>query len=366
MFGNFFIALLTWNILTTWWIYYASDAGSFVAIGLNSFLMAIVWQLFYVVKRRHGSAVGYVSLVIFWISFEYLHLNWEISWPWLTLGNAFATHPAWIQWFEYTGTLGGSVWVLVINLVIFQMLKNLWYRDLLLRIRKINVFLISFTFFALIACPLILSLYLYYNHTDKGEPVNVVLLQPNIDPYHEKFNGSGKEQLASLLRLASTVIDSSTDYCIGPETAIPDGIREEEFENNQYIKTIRSVISKYPRLNMIVGLTSFKSYNEGDKIPITARKTDTGKIYFDVFNAAMLLTDNLSVQVYHKSRLVPGVEKMPYPKIFGFLEDYAIKLGGTSGSLGTQTNRSNFLGNDRTKIAPAICYESIYGDFMSA
>ena len=52
--------------------------------------------------------------------------------------------------------------------------------------------------------------------------------------------------------------------------------------------------------------------------------------------------------------------------IFGFLEDYAIKLGGTSGSLGVQENRTNFYASDRTRIAPAICYESIYGGFMSA
>lgn len=365
MFGNFFLALLTWNSLTTWWIYYASDVGSIVAIAVNSLFMAIVWQLFYVLKRKHGSAIGYISLVIFWIAFEYLHLNWEISWPWLTLGNVFATHPEWVQWYEFTGTLGGSVWILVINLIIFQLLKNLWYKDLLLRIRKINVFLISFIIFGLLASPLILSLYLYYNHSEKGEPVNVVVLQPNVDPYNEKFNGTGKEQLASMLRLASTVIDSSTDYCFGPETAIPEGIREEQIETDPSIKTIQAVISKYPKLNIILGLTSFKSYSEGDKIPLTARKSSESNMYYDVFNSAMLLTGNEFPQLYHKSRLVPGVEKMPYPKIFGFLENYAIKLGGTSGSLGTQTNRSNFIANDGTKIAPAICYESIYGDFMS-
>ena len=366
MFGNFFLSLLIWNSLTSWWIYFASDVGSFAAIAVNTLLMSIVWQLFFIFKRKHGSAAGYVSLVIFWIAFEYLHLNWEISWPWLTLGNVFSTHPEWIQWYEYTGALGGSAWVLIINLIIFQLLKNLWYQDLLLRIRKINVFLISFIIFGLLASPLILSLYLYYNHTEIGESINVVVLQPNIDPYNEKFNGTGKDQLAAILRLASTVTDSGTDYCLGPETAIPDGIREEQIENDPSVKTIQTVISKYPKLNLILGLTTFKAYPDDDVIPLTARKSSEAHTYYDVFNSAMLLTGKEFPQLYHKSRLVPGVEKMPYPKIFGFLEDYAIKLGGTSGSLGVQTNRSCFIANDGTKIAPAICYESIYGDFMSA
>jgi apolipoprotein N-acyltransferase len=366
LFGNFFLALFTWNALTTWWIYYATDIGSIVAIALNSFFMTIIWQLFYVTKKRQGQAVGYFSLIFFWISFEYLHLNWEISWPWLTLGNVFATRPEWVQWYEYSGVLGGTLWVLIVNLLIFQLLKNLWYKDLLLRIRKINVFLISVIISLAIAVPAIFSLYIYYNYKEIGEPINVVLLQPNIDPYHDKFNGTGQEQLAALLRLGSTVIDRKTDYCLGPETALPDGIREEDIESDPSIQMIREFTTKYQKLNFILGLTTFKSYPEGTKIPLTARKSKSGKFYFDVFNAAMLVTGNEMVQLYHKSRLVPGVEKMPYPMIFGFLEDYAIKLGGTSGSLGVQENRTNFYASDRTRIAPAICYESIYGGFMSA
>lgn len=366
MFGNFFLALLTWNLLTTWWIYFASGVGSIVAIALNSFFMAIVWQLFFSVKTKHGAAIGYISLIIFWIAFEYLHFNWEISWPWLTLGNVFATHPAWIQWYEYTGVLGGSVWILIVNIVIFQLLKNLWYRDLLYKIRKINVLLISLLIFILLASPIIFSLNTYYNHEDAGEPVNIVLLQPNVDPYNEKFKSTDQQLLSSLLRLASTTVDENTDYCIGPETAIPTGIWEEDIDINPSTQSIKKLVEQYPDLNIILGLTSFRSYHEGDNVPLTARKSKAGEYHYDVFNAALLINEKDRVQLYHKSRLVPGVEKMPYPKIFGFLENYAIELGGTSGSLGTQTGRNNFYAKDFTRVAPSICYESIYGGFMAA
>jgi apolipoprotein N-acyltransferase len=365
MFGNFFLSFLIWNALTTWWIYNATDIGSFVAIGINSLFMATIWQLYFLVKRSQGPAIGYVSLVLLWVAFEYLHFNWEISWPWLTLGNVFAMHPEWVQWYEYTGVLGGTIWILAINLLIFQLVKNLWYKDLLLRIRKINVFLLSGLVFVLVAAPMIFSLHVYYEYEQKGSPAEVVVIQPNVDPYNEKFSGTGKEQLAKILRLALTTINPKTEYCIAPETALPDGLMEEELETDLAIHTIRRTILRYPRLNFITGLTSFKRYNEGDKISLTARKTHDGSSYYDVFNTAMLITGIDPVQLYHKSRLVPGVEKMPYPAIFGFLEAYAIKLGGTSGSLGTQTRRTNFIANDGTKIAPAICYESIYGGFES-
>ncbi|HQH19920.1 MAG TPA: apolipoprotein N-acyltransferase, partial [Bacteroidales bacterium] len=49
-----------------------------------------------------------------------------------------------------------------------------------------------------------------------------------------------------------------------------------------------------------------------------------------------------------------------------FLEKYALDLGGIVGSLGIQNERSVFTSNDgKIKAAPVICYESIYGEFVS-
>jgi apolipoprotein N-acyltransferase len=365
MLGNFFITFLIWNALTTWWIYNATSGGSYIAITANAFLMTLVWQLYYMVKRSQGPAVGYVSLVCLWVGFEYLHLNWDISWPWLTLGNVFSIHPEWVQWYEYTGVLAGTIWILIVNILVFQLAKNLLYKDLLLRLRRINVFVLSALAFMVVAAPIIFSLSIYYDYQQKGVASKVVLIQPDVDPYNEKFNGTGKEQLTKILRLAMSAIDEKTEYCIAPETALPDGIIEDEFEDDQSIRAIRRTILTYPKLNFITGLTSFKMYRDEERKTITARKMKQGVGFYDVFNSAMLVTGIDPVQVYHKSKLVPGVEKMPYPMVFGFLEKYAIEMGGTSGSLGTQSRRTNLIANDGTKVAPAICYESIYGDFLS-
>jgi apolipoprotein N-acyltransferase len=68
---------------------------------------------------------GYFALIVFWTYWEYFYLNAEISWPWLNLGNAFANDTGIIQWYEYTGTLGGTVWVLVSNVLLFGIIKHL-------------------------------------------------------------------------------------------------------------------------------------------------------------------------------------------------------------------------------------------------
>jgi apolipoprotein N-acyltransferase len=86
---------------TTWWIWNASAPGALAAFFANSLIMCLPWLGFRIVKKRLGEKIGYISLIAFWMCFEYIHLqDWGLSWPWLTLGNAFATHPQWVQWYE--------------------------------------------------------------------------------------------------------------------------------------------------------------------------------------------------------------------------------------------------------------------------
>src|SRR5210317_2006011 len=105
---------LLWNVLTTFWIWNSTEVGSIGAFVANAFFMAAVLNIYSYTKRHvYGASHGYFILPLYWMSFEYWHLNWDMSWPWLNLGNAFASFPDWIQWYEYTGTFGGSLWILV-------------------------------------------------------------------------------------------------------------------------------------------------------------------------------------------------------------------------------------------------------------
>src|SRR5262249_13480683 len=220
LFGSFYLCFLVWNVITTWWIVNSTVFGAVMAIVCNSLFMALVWLFFAVVAKRLPAVIGYIFLTAFWISFEFLHYNWELTWPWLTLGNGLASKPQWIQWYEYTGVFGGSLWILGINITLFHLLKKIVAE------KKFSkpVISLSLASAALIFLPLIFSILKYNSTKDAGEPIKVVIVQPNVDPYNEKFTGTGSEQLARILQLASTVADSSTDYIIAPETALPDGL----------------------------------------------------------------------------------------------------------------------------------------------
>jgi apolipoprotein N-acyltransferase len=75
---------------------------------------------------------------------------------------------------------------------------------------------------------------------------------------------------------------------------------------------------------------------------------------------------NGDIQFYHKSKLVPGTEQLPFVTVLPFLERLAISLdeNSASGTLGKNAT-AKALGVRNSKVAPIICYESIYGDYVS-
>ncbi|MCC6252608.1 MAG: apolipoprotein N-acyltransferase [Bacteroidia bacterium] len=360
--GSFFtyslIAMLAWNLLTTWWVKNASLGGAVMAIVANSLLMTLVLTFFHWVKLKKGNKYGYAAFIAFWMTFEYIHLRWDITWPWLNLGNCFAGNIKIIQWYEFTGTFGGTLWVLVVNILLFRLIKN--YRNKL-PIKKLAV-IIGLTLFI----PILISLLVYYSYNEKYAPLKAVIVQPNIDPYNEKFsNLSSEEQLQKLLSLAIKKLDTETNFLIAPETAIVDYLWENKIHESPDIKMLDSLIKIYPQLNVLIGASTLQTFGPGQAISLTARKFYDSNEYYDSYNTALQLNHTPNIQIYHKSKLVPGVEKMPWPSVFKYFEKFAIDLGGISGSLGTQEEREAFFTTDKKfAAAPIICYESVYGEYV--
>ncbi|MEW6468864.1 MAG: apolipoprotein N-acyltransferase [Bacteroidota bacterium] len=365
IFGLAYFAFLIWNGLTTWWIWNATPGGAVMALLTNSLLMALVFLFYHLAKRRLGEKWGWAILTCFWISFEYFHMHWDLSWTWLTLGNVFAKNYNWVQWYEYTGAFGGSLWVLTINFVIMSGLAE----DATVRLGS-SWKKIAFAF-VLFVIPVAISIGIGAEATNMDRfsdysGKNIVIVQPNIDPYNEKFAGDFQGQLEKMLDLAEQKIDASTEYLIFPETALQEDIWENDLEHTYSMHRLREFIKKYPRVKIIVGASSAKSYDTRERPTLTARKFVLDEGYYDAFNTAFQVDSSGNIQVYHKSILVPGVEKMPFPAVLGFLEDYAISLGGTSGSLAGQEERSVFVSPDgKMKVAPIICYESVYGEYVT-
>jgi len=361
-----FPAFFIWNLLTCYWLVYASAFGASVVITVNSLLMSAVFTLFHLSRRfvfnRHAGS--YLILPILWVCFEYCHLNWELAWPWLNLGNGFAAFPFLIQWYEYTGALGGSIWIWVSNILIYRMVFSGFMK---FKNFKHKVVISSF-YLVLIIGPVLYSLFLFNSFKESDEYADVVVVQPNIDPWNEKFETmSADAQIMKLINLSLQQINDKTDLLIGPETVLTEGVWEDHAKDNPQIIRLLSLKDSFPRLNILIGIDSYIMYS-GETPPTNTAHTypEGNNAWYDVYNTALFIDNSGTLRFYHKSKLVPGVERIPYPALFGYFERYILDLGGMSGSRGLQEERLNFVADKSVVLAPVICYESVFGEFINS
>ena len=371
VFGLSYFTFFIWNLVTTGWLYYAKNPDGSNAIFavvfpvvVNSLLMSSAFQLYHWYKKVRGTYFGLVFFVAIWLSFERFHLSWEFTWPWLNLGNAFSEYPKIIQWYDTIGATGGSFWILLINVFTFYTIR-IWEAG---RIRKDlikNVAIIS----ALIFIPIFISIYKYNSFQEKPVGnVNVVLLQPELDPYNEKYSKDSLQILDELLTLAEQNSKGKIDFFIAPETAFPGrgSLSENGFNKSISINIAKEFLTKHPQSILLTGASTHKFlFNESETENYSVKLQDG--VWANSYNSALQIIPNQNVDVYHKGKLVPGVEIFPYIRFLKpILGDAMLDFGGATSSLGIDKERKVFTNNfNKAKVAPIICYESIYGEFVT-
>jgi apolipoprotein N-acyltransferase len=349
-------AFLIWNLLSTWWIGYVSIFGMLFIAVANSFFMSVVWWAACKMVDRFGKVPGYFSLLVFWISYEFISHKGALPWPWLTLGNGFASSVKLIQWFEFTGVLGGSMWILLVNVAVFECML------LVRKSTKEHAWKFPLGAIVMIVLPILLSYYLYESETLTGKRINAVILQPNIDPYTEKFSGmTEKEQVDRLINLAKRSVSDSTHLIVAPETAFPAFLEDSIESNVETIRYFREGLKLNSEKNLIGGaITKVSSIQRGD----FEKKPKASGGGTKSFNSAFLVTDWNKIQYAHKNLLVAGVEKTPFREYLDFLPDLLIETGGSTGELTPGNEPKLFKMNSGELAGPIICFESIFGDYV--
>ena len=357
VFTHAYVSFFFYNLITTWWIYFASAGGAAMAVIANSLLMAIAFCLFHWTKKHLGKKEGYLSLILYWVAFEYLHYHWELSWPWLSLGNTFARVPWLVQWYQFSGVLGGSIWILVVNLLSFRIIKNRITHQQNFKSQRGIVILTGL----FLTIPILISVYQYLSYSEKTNPEKVVILQPNIDPYSEKFTAPLKVQIDKMLTLGKGKVDASTDLVLAPETALSYEFYEDEFAAYDFFPPLDSAVQNWD-CDFLLGASTVRVFQ--NKNTFASRLMTNGKGYWESYNTSILMRRNGENQFVHKSKLVLGVEKVPFIQYLPFLNDWSIEQGGASGTLGIASEPS-ILKTKNAWIAPVVCYESVYGEFVS-
>lgn len=358
VFVHAYLTFFVYNLGTTWWIVYASMGGALMAFFANSLLMAITFWVFHLVKRKFSKSWHFACFTALWLTFEWLHFHWDLSWPWLTFGNVFASIPELVQWYSVTGVFGGTLWILIINYLIF----NILITDKTKQVKSWGMVA------GILIVPIVVSLIQFSVKDTSGEPYTVTVLQPNQDPYESKFSASNEQQLNQLFALADRTKTNKTQLLIAPETALyPNPMSYSDYlivdGLNQHAATRQ--IRKYQeknRIPLLIGGSTMAFYPE-EHSPASEFEESLGQ-YVESYNSSLLFNPNQSPKVVHKSKLVLGVERIPFISTLPFLKRFAIDLGGSSGSLGIAPQPS-VMTTGKTTFSPVVCYESIYGEFVA-
>jgi len=330
-----FVAFLLFTSIATYWLAKYSLTGAITVWLYHALCLSAIFMLFHTACNFFGKMVGYLAFVSFYLGFEYLTINTNCFWPWLNLGNGLAGQTALIQWYEYTGVAGGSLWILLVNLLLFFIIKR-W-----LAAEKINKKIVV-TLFLMIFVPVMLSYWLGFARTlIKYQKDRIAIIQPNVNSYQYKLTelSSQDEQIAKdhILPLLENLEEGVYDYIVLPETTFP-----------RVFNLVEDNIGPSP-------VEFLKKYlKPPGQVVFGAYATDNDNQKFNV-----VVFENVGDRSFHiKQNLVPGVEMIPFTGNFFSNKntDFEKKYYNSFSKTDFKTE-NNFL--------TAICYESVFGNELA-
>lgn len=366
-------AFVLWNAITTFWVCNATIGGGIFAVLANSLQMSTIFGLFRLSKKKFTGTLPYIFLMVTWIAWERFYFDAEISWPWLVLGNSFARTTWAIQWYEFTGSLGGSLWIWISNLGIFGLLVSLsdgsWSTW---NIKAKSAAVIGLA--ALLIAPPVISGVIGKEYKDSmhaEEMLDVLIVQPNIDPYN-KFQALTQDQQNAILE---GMITKELEYRKSDSTAAPllvltpetftSDIIVGQYERSRTWRRFTVLLENYPNVNMLFGASAYDYINSQEAPSYTARDLGHG-LWVESHNSALMIDGSRRTEIFHKSKLVVAVEHTPYPRFFCPLDNM---LGGVMGRCVGQDeitllNVEDIEGH-KIPIGCAVCYESVYGEYYT-
>lgn len=359
-----YLAFVLWNAVTTWWVGNATVGGAVFAVLANALQMSVVFGSFRWVKRRLGGVLPYIYLAAAWIAWERFYLtSAEISWPWLVLGNAFADTTSLIQWYSVTGHTGGSLWVWLSNLSIFGIMVSVIDGKVSGWNMKARASAVAGALLAVFG-PMVWSACLRF--TPEGEDLQVVIGQPNFDPYHKFQSMTQEDQDFSYLRLVDRSVPDGRCLVLAPET-FTSSFMLDEIPSNLSFTRYQAWLRRHPDATLLFGASAYDlDVSKTAPTPLSYDRGKAGKdgsrLWLTSHNSAVVTDTSGRAEVFHKSKLVVGTELTPYPKLFVPLEKL---LGGNIMGKCVGQKEISCLHIGDVPFGAAVCYESVYGEYCT-
>lgn len=343
---------------TVWWIYHATAIGLLCVLGYHMVFYGLPWCVYYFLRMRSGSMISYMGFVASWLSLEQINLDstiWQLSFPWLSLGHGLAALTSWIQWYEYTGVLGGSLWICLVNVLTYHalFLARHWH--------------MAMGWIASFLMPLSFGLYRYHHYSEQGKPVEAVVIQPNFDNYTERNIWSSSyvpigEQIQRFIQLSRDRLSATTQLLVWPETSLNLYLDVHSPWSHRNMEVIANFLGEYPNLQLLTGVST-STFEHG----LGGSHTDGG--IEKKFNSALFIKASCQTDIYHKIKLLPFAEYIPYMDTIPMgLRRWILaqvnRIAGIVPDFSPGRHITLFRLGQSALVAPIICYESLYSSFI--
>lgn len=342
-----YLFILSWQTTTIDWILSTNLWGGVFTLLINSLILSIPLFLYgYIVQIN--KLIASILLVSSWISLEKLHLSWELNFPFFNLGNGLAGATWMIQWYEYTGVLGGSFWIIITNIlfanVLFLKKKKSYY-----------------TLLGVFTIPILSSFIIPVNRL--GTSKNIITVHSNLDARSEKYDMSTQGILNYYKDLINPYMSDTIDFIILPESALPDGGWFNDRFINKNLKQIREISKQNKNAKFLVGAIVYDLFiddNNFNNEKYYLEYLEDSQIHYYTHTGVFYLDSNTSsTQFRSKEKLVPFEETYAYPKVLSQIR----KIFGTLGGFTFSTMKKQptvFKGE--IKSSYLICFEVLYGE----
>lgn len=350
-----------WNIIVTYWLTMATIPAGIAAILANAAVMTIPVMLQYRIQQYRIPA-WFIALLqtASWLIFEYFHHQWDLAWPWLSIGNAWSNAPAFIQYISVTGFWGITFWVIITSALTYQAYKN----SSKMLSTAASVILIAFPLWSG-------GILLWSSPNNPSQEQEVAVVQPNFDSY-ERYGGYGSSQKATnhLLQLSDYIRTKDTELILWPENAIQNRIFSKDGYNSDSRKT-KQILSKKARewnTTIVTGATYYEYFDDDTAPPLTYQ-SESGN--YLPYNAALAFypddssdnESNSSMEVYRKHELVPVIERLPFVGFFSKIDVFDWVNWSQIQGYGKGQQSNQFTADD-TDTPALICYDSVYPSWV--
>jgi apolipoprotein N-acyltransferase len=311
-----------------------------------------------------GPVFSLAAFPVIWTSWEWLVQLQELSFPWLLLANTQTYDIDSVQFITTTGAFGITLWVAAINAMLFHLLRR-WLAGQW-RATSARSLSVVAGMLVLLVLPRIHGSIVMQEKPRADSTLRIAVIQPDIDPYDKWGEGeTPMQKLQDLLQLYDSLAAFEPDVALLPETAIPFRLLQALY-HEEYSWLRRHIDSV--GVPLLSGFPHTVFYDDPETAPVSARSIPDTHIRYQNFNSALLLQPgDAAPQIYHKSRLTPLSERIPYLDAMPFLQD-ALTWGVGISNWGIGNDSTVFTldaPETRVGIWAMICYETLYPSFVA-